>query len=92
MKLAWRCNQQPGGSWNIGPGASPKGMAGGDGPTEDVAVTEHDLAEYLRGVLHRLVVERDVVAHPLVVDVRPAVRSMMSSIQSVAGQPVAPCS
>ena len=28
MKLAWRCSQQPGGSSNIGSGASPNAMSG----------------------------------------------------------------
>ena len=28
MKLACRCNQQPGGSWNIGSGAAPNAIDG----------------------------------------------------------------
>ena len=72
-------------------GASPKAMSAVlVGAAEHVALGEHDLAERLAGRHDGRVVERDLVGDPLVVDVGPAVRSMMSSIQSVAGQPVAP--
>src|SRR5215207_8906360 len=91
MKVAWRWSQQPGGSSNIGSGAEANAIdvvsaaPPSTYPSVNMTSPKTSAALATAGSLNGISCE----THWSYVST-PAVRSMMSSIQSVAGHPVAP--